>query len=132
MRDGNLAGDGVVHALFAPAARDIVSLFDLGKQRGNVLGGVLQVAVERNDDVALCFVEAGGKRGGLPEIAAQADHFQTAVGFHQIGQQIEAAIGGRVIHNDNFVRLLHGLQHRRQTVVERQNGRLLIVNGDDD
>ena len=80
---------------------------------------MLQIAVHGDDDVALGFVEAGRERGGLAEIAAQADHLQMAVGLHQVGQQLEAAVGGGVVHEENFVGPLQLFQHRRQPVVQR-------------
>ena len=129
---GKFAGDSVVDAFLAPAARDVVAFLDLGEQRRNILRRVLQIAIERNDHVALRLIETGGKSGGLSEIAAQANDFQTAVGFDQIGQQVEAAIRGRVIHRNDFVRLLNRFQYRRQPVVKRQDGRFLIVDRDDD
>jgi uncharacterized protein YciU (UPF0263 family) len=64
---------------------------------------VLQVAIHGDDDVALGFVKTGGERGGLAEIAAQADDFQMAVGFDQVGQQLEAAIGGSIVDEQNLV-----------------------------
>jgi len=54
---GNLAQQRVVHAVLPPAAGDIVSLFDFFEQRGNVLRRVLQVAIHRDDDLALRFVK---------------------------------------------------------------------------
>ena len=45
-------------------------------------------------------------------------------------KQIEAAITGGVIHNDDFVLLLEWLKHRREPVVKRKNRRLFVVNRD--
>ena len=53
----NLAHDGVVHAMFAPAAGDVVALIDFLEQRGNVLGAVLKIAIHGDDHVALRLVE---------------------------------------------------------------------------
>ena len=36
-----LTRDGIVHAILAPAAGDVVTLVDFGQQRGNVFRGVL-------------------------------------------------------------------------------------------
>ncbi len=51
----NLARDRVVDAVLAPAAGDIVAFFDLGKQRRDIVGIMLQVAIERHNDVALAL-----------------------------------------------------------------------------
>ncbi len=129
---GKLARDRVIQAVLAPAAGDVVAFLDLFEQRGNVLGSVLEIAVERNDDVALRFVEPGGQRRGLAEVAPQPDHLEARIGLDQIGQQIEAAVGGGVVDKNDFVGLAQALEHGRQPVVERQDGRFLIMDRDDD
>ena len=78
------------------------------------------------------FVKARRERGGLAEVAAQPDHLQVRVGLHQVGQQLEAAVGGGIVHEEDFVGPLQRLQHRRQAVVERQDRVLLVVNRDHD
>ena len=83
-------------------------------------------------DVALGFVKARRQRRRLPEVAAQADHLQVAVGLHQVGQQFEAAVGGGIVHEQDFVGPLHLFQNRGQTVVEREDRVLLVVDRDDD
>ena len=113
MRDGNAAGNGVVDALFAPTAGDIVTLVDFRQQRRDVLGCMLQVAVERDHHAALRLIEAGRERGRLAEVAPQTNHFEAMIGLHQVGQQVEAAIRGGVVDEDNLVGLLQALQHRR-------------------
>ena len=128
----DLAHDGVVDAVLAPAAGDVVALVDLFEQRGNVLGRVLQVAVHGDDDVALGFVEARRERGRLAEVAAQADHLEVAVGFHQVGQQFEAAVGGGVVDEEDLVGPLQLFQHRGEAVVQREDGGLLVVDRNDD
>jgi hypothetical protein len=91
---------------------------------------VLQVAVEGNNDVALRFVKAGGECGRLPEITAQPQHFQALIGFYQVREQIEASVGRRIVHKDDLVGAAQCFEHRGETVVQRQNRRFLIVNGD--
>ncbi len=54
------------------------------------------------------------------------------VGLHQIGQQLEAAVGRSVVDKEDFVGLPERLQHGREPVVEGQNGVLLVVDRDDD
>src|ERR1700722_4093464 len=67
---GDAAEEEVVAALTAPSADHVVALFELGEEPGNLVGVVLQVAVHGQDEVALRMVEAGGKGGGLAEVAA--------------------------------------------------------------
>ena len=68
---------------------------------------MLQIAIHGDDDVALSFVKAGRERGSLSEVAAQANHFQPLVGFHEVSQQLEAPVGRSVVHEQNLIRLLH-------------------------
>ena len=58
---GDAAEDEVVGALGAPAADDVVALFELGEEVGDLVGVVLEVAVHGEDEVALGVVEAGGE-----------------------------------------------------------------------
>src|SRR5690349_24612689 len=83
---GNLASQSVIYSILAPAARDIVPSIDLFEQQRNVFRLVLQVPIERYDDVALCLIETGGQRPGLSEVAAQSKHLQVTVGLDQVCQ----------------------------------------------
>ena len=57
-----------------PTAGDVIAFINLLEQGGNVFRIVLQVAIHRDDDGAVRFVEAGGEGRSLAEIAAEADH----------------------------------------------------------
>ncbi len=71
---GHLAQPQAVLAVLAPAGHQIqVFLEQTGHQLGDVLGVVLQVAVERDDDIAARGVDAGLHGGGLAEVAPQVD-----------------------------------------------------------
>jgi hypothetical protein len=94
-----------------PAAGDVVAFVDLRKQRGNVLGRMLQIPIHGNHHAALRLVESGGECGGLPEIAPQTDHLQVSIGLGKIRQQFEAAIRGCVIYENDFVRALQRLKY---------------------
>jgi hypothetical protein len=63
------------------------------------------------NDVTLGFVETGGERRRLAEVAAQADHFEARIGLHKVREQREAAIRGSVVYENDLVRLGQGLQH---------------------
>ena len=118
--------------MLAPSAGDVEAFVDLLQQRGDVFRGMLQIAIHGDDDVAFGFVKAGRERRCLAEIAAQANHLEVPIGLHQIGEQLKASVGRRVVDEKNFVRALQLLQHRREAVVEREDGVLLIVNRNDD
>ena len=73
-----------VLALAPPAGDDVVAFVELGEQHRDVGRIVLQIGVERHDDVAARGVEAGGHRRRLAEVAREADD-----------AQLRAAGGGR-------------------------------------
>ena len=129
---GNPASDGVVDAVFSPAARDIEALVDFAQQGGNVFGRVLQVSVHGDDDVALRFVKACRERRGLAEIAPQANHFQARIGLYEIGQQLVTAVSRGIVDKENFVRPRQSEQHGRQPVVQRQNRAFFVMDGNND
>jgi hypothetical protein len=79
--------------MFAPTARDIVPFLDFGEECRDIFGLMLQIAVKRNDDIALSFVETRRQCRGLAEIAAQPYDLQPSVGLRQIRQQVEAPVG---------------------------------------
>ena len=90
---GNLAGDGIVHALLPPAAGDIEALIDFREQRRDIFRSVLEVAIHGDNDFSLGFVKTRGKSGALAEVAPQPDDLQPGICFDKIGQQLEAAVG---------------------------------------
>src|ERR1700721_2812328 len=48
---GNAAQDEVVAALRAPATNDVVALFEFGKEVGDFVGIVLQIAVHSKNEI---------------------------------------------------------------------------------
>ena len=56
-----------------PAADEVEALVQLRQQLRDLGGVVLEVAVDRDDDVAAGLGEAGGEGGRLAEVAAQPD-----------------------------------------------------------
>ena len=70
---GDAAGQETVPPLPPPAADDVIALLDLGDEKRDVVGIVLQVGVQADDDVAAGVVEAGDQGRRLAEIFPQAD-----------------------------------------------------------
>ena len=68
----------------------------------------------------------------LSEIAAQPDHLQARIGLDQVGQQLEAAVGRRIVDEQDFVGAAQRFEDRGQPVVQGQNGRLFVVDRNDD
>jgi hypothetical protein len=77
---GDLAEEEFVLALAAPAADQVISLLELGDQRRDVSGVVLQIAVERDDDLATGMIEPGHHRRCLSNIAPEMQSMDTWVG----------------------------------------------------
>ena len=76
---GDAAHDEVVNAFLAPSGDDVVALFELFDEGGDVVRVVLQVAVHGEDELAGGMIETGGQRRGLAEVAAQLDDEDAAV-----------------------------------------------------
>src|SRR6266550_1868502 len=54
-----------------PTADHVVTLLQLGYQQPDVGGVILEIAVEKDEDVAATVLDAGLQRGGLSEVAAE-------------------------------------------------------------
>ena len=57
-----------------PAGDEVEALVELREELRDLGRVVLQVGVDRHDDLAARLEEAGLERRGLPEVAAQVDH----------------------------------------------------------
>ena len=67
-----------------PARNEVEALVELDEQAGNLRGIVLEIGVDRDDDLAAGLTETRRQRRGLPEVAAQPDNAnaaQDAAGF---------------------------------------------------
>ena len=71
--------------------------------RGNVARVVLQVAVRGDDQPAARVREAGRKRRGLSEVAAEADHPQPRIARLQRRQLLERVVRAAVVDDDQLV-----------------------------
>src|SRR5262249_1839431 len=81
--------EGAVLPVEAPAADDVVAFVELVEQGGDVLGVVLKVTVHRDDDIALCVVEACCHCGRLAEVPSEANELKPTV---RCGQTCEASV----------------------------------------
>ena len=99
------AAIGVVVALLAPSADHVVALVDRGEQPRNFLGRILQVGVERDDDLAAALAKAGQYRGVLAEVARQFDHAHRAVCARgNSAQEVERFVARTVVDEQHFPR----------------------------
>ena len=118
--------------MLPPSAGDVIASVDLGQQIRNVFGRVLQVAIHRDNHVALGQLEPGRQRRCLSEIPPEHDHPEPRIMFDQRRQQLTAGIARIVVDEDNFKRRVKSLQNRYQAVIQRQDMIRLVVNRYDD
>ena len=78
--------------LLAPAVDEIVALIELRDHHRDVEGVVLQVAIQRDDHVALRVPDSRVHRRRLSIVAAEADDFHALVTRSQLLQYLHAAI----------------------------------------
>ncbi len=116
-REGNAAHDEVVNALLAPAGDDVVALFELFEEVGNVVGIVLQVAVHGENELARGVVETRRQRRGLAEVAAQLDDQHAAIDRGDLFQQLVGAVAGAIVDKDQLKTVAHLLHHLLQARV---------------
>ena len=121
-----------VAPLRLPAGDEVVPLVELGEEPRDLGRIVLQVAVDRHDDVAGGLAEAGVERGRLAEVPAQPDDADVVVSVVQPGQGAEGAVGRAVVDEDRLPRPPVAGEGRGQLVVEERDAALLVVDRDDD
>ena len=90
-------------AVLAPAADDIVTLVEFAQDSFDILRVILQVGVNRDDNLAPRRVEAGRHRRRLAEIAAKMYDMPAAVARLHGVEQVKAAVLAAVIDGDDLV-----------------------------
>ena len=140
---GDAAGDGVedpreqsppqrVAAVRLPAGDEVEALVELGQQARDLGGVVLEVAVDRDDGLALRLGEAGGERGRLAEVAAQAHDPGVRRPRVEPRQGGERAVRRAVVDEDRLPGLPGRLERRLELLVEQGDAPFLVVDRDDD
>ena len=86
-----------------PAMMSAGLLLEQRHHGGDVARIVLQVAVHRDDVAAAGVGEAGGKGGGLAEIAAELDDAQPGVRGLQPREPREGVVGAPVVDREDLV-----------------------------
>ena len=92
---------------------------------------MLQIAVHREDVVALGVIEAGGERRGLTEVAPQFDDQNAAVDGRDLLEQLVGAVARSVVHKNELEAIANLLHDRLQAVIERSHVFFLVMKGDD-
>src|SRR5439155_154777 len=115
-----------------PARYQVETLVELRQQARDLRRVVLEVAVDRDDGVALRVGESDGERGRLAEIAAQADDLHVRLAVVQPRERREGAVLRAVVDEDSLPGLVGGVERSLELVVEASDAALLVVNRDDD
>ena len=111
-----------------PPGDEVEALVELGQEPRNLGGVVLKIAVDRDDDVAACLVEAGDERGRLAEVSAQADDSDVMCSVVQPGERGERSIGRAVVHEDCLPGRADRFERPGELVVEKRDASLLVVH----
>src|SRR6202034_3398439 len=127
-----LAAEQIVGALHAPAADDVVAFLHLFDEARNFRRIVLQIAVHRNDDLALRVIEAGFQRGGLAEITAEAHGENPGIVAGDLRKLAEGAVFAAVVDENDLKRLANRVHHIDDFDVKLRNAFELIIERDDD
>ena len=123
--------DGVL-AVLPPAPHGIVALIQLGHQPGNLLGGVLQVRVQGDHHLAPGRLKPGKNGLVLPEIAVELQGPDVLrILPVQVGQELPGAVGGAVVHEDNFIGAAHGGEGADQPLPQFPEIVFLVEHGND-
>ena len=93
-------------------------LFERRDHRRDVVRIVLQIAVRGDDEPPARVREAGGKRRGLAEVAAEPDDAQPRIASLQLRQDLETVIGAAIVDDDDFVAASPGRQRLRELAMQ--------------
>ena len=121
-----------VVAVRLPARDEVVPLVELGEETGDLRRVVLEVAVDRHDDLALDLAEARVQRGGLADVASQPHHPDVGDARVETHQRRRRAVARAVVDEHDLPRLAAAGERTRELVVEGLDGELLVTDGDDD
>ena len=118
--------------MLAPATDDVVALFKLGEEVGDLVGIVLEIAVHGEDEVTLGVVEACGECGGLTEVAAELDDENAAIDGGDLFQQAVGAVAGSIVDEHQLKGFADLLHYGLQTVVECGDVFFFVMERNDD
>jgi hypothetical protein len=121
-----------VAPLRLPAGDQVEALVELREQPRDLGGIVLEVGVDRHDDVAGRVPEPGGERGRLAEVAPEAHDTDVLGAAVQPGERGERPVDRPVVDEDGFPRPVQRVERARELVVEQLDAPILVVDGNDD
>ena len=115
-----------------PAGDQVEALVEFREQTRDLCRIVLEVAVDRDDDIALGLRKPGSERRRLAEVAAQPDDPHVVRAGMQLHQGRERPVGGPVVDEDRLPVRADALKRAAQLVEQQGDAPLLVVDGDDD
>ena len=89
-----------------PARDEVEALVELREQLRDLGRVVLEVGVDRHDDVAARLEETGLKRGRLAEVAPEVDDDDVRRLVVEPREHVHAPVGGAVVDEDDLERLV--------------------------
>ena len=110
----------------------VEAFVELHEQARNLRRIILEVRVDRDDDLAAGLAETGRQRSCLAEISTQAHDAHVLVGVMQPRQCREGPVHGAVVDKDGFPLLPQWFEGSLELVVEEGDRALLVVQRDDD
>lgn len=115
-------------ALITPARHDIIALIDLFDEERDIVRVILEITVERDDDIARCRLDAGIKSRGLTEIFPKNDelHWDTSLGFEQ------SSILRPIINKDNLIRITDFFERCLDPTMQLKYIPLFVIKRDND
>ena len=117
--------------MVAPPRHDIVTLRKLVHDPRNIRGIVLQIPVERNNDVSLRVIDSCHHCGGLAEIAVETDHLVSWIACRNRLEVRFRRIRAAVVHEDDLEVDGRLLQRGAQALVQREDIFFLVVDWND-
>jgi hypothetical protein len=113
-------------------AHHIVALLNFLQEPGDLLGRILQVPVEGDDDLPLRPFKTRKDRHMLAVIAVETNDFDRRMELIQPLQELCRVIGTAIIDEEHLVALTHPMEGAHQPVSQRFERRCLIQDRHDD
>ena len=115
-----------------PAGDEVVALVELGEQPRDLGGIVLEVAVDRHDDVAWASPKPASRAAALPKLRrSRTTRTLSCASWSRVSAP-NVPSRRAVVDEDRLPRAAVAVERRGELVVEQRDAALLVVDGDDD
>jgi hypothetical protein len=102
------------------------------QQQWNVLGVVLEIGIECDDDITRCMINAGHQRSGLPSIVAKFYDLDFAVCGGRAGEPFRRPVSAAIIDEDDFKTVIYPFEHGYESLDEWRYAVFLVEHGHND